>query len=136
MLQKIKKRKSFKTKLTGYILLLTIFGFVIFLINSLFLAGKPLFISPMGENTIGTKNGTKKIEKILRDNNISFSQVLALSDFSYRVTMLNGGQVRLSSKKDINRQITSLQRMLREFTIEGKSFKSIDFRFEEPIVSF
>lgn len=132
MLQKIKKRKSFKTKLTGYVLLLTIFGFVIFLINSLFLAGKPLFISPIGENTIDAK----KVEKILKDNNILFSQVLVLSDSSYRVTIPNNGQVRLSSKKDINRQITSLQRMLREFTIEGKSFKSIDFRFEEPIISF
>lgn len=130
MLQK-RGRRSFKTKLTLYILLLA-FGFVIFLINSLFLAGKPLFISPMGKNNIDTK----KVEKILKDNNILVSRVLVLSDLSYEVIIPNNGQVKLSSKKDINRQIASLQRILRELTIEGKPFKSIDFRFEEPIISF
>lgn len=86
----------------------------------------------MGKNNIDTK----KVEKILKDNNILVSRVLVLSDLSYEVTVLNNGQVKLSSKKDINRQIASLQRILRELTIEGKSFKSIDFRFEEPIISF
>jgi len=33
-------------------------------------------------------------------------------------------------------QIASLQRILRALTIEGKSFKNIDFRFKEPIISF
>lgn len=131
MLQKA-RRKSFKTKLTGYILLLTILSFVVFLINSLFLSTKPLFISPVGENDINTK----KVEKILKDNKILFLQVLALSDSSYQVFIPSNGQVKLSSKKDINGQITSLQRILRELTIEGKPFKSIDFRFNEPIISF
>ena len=132
MLQKPRGRKSFKTKLTGYILLLTILSFAILLINSLLLSGKPLFVSPMGKNNVDTK----KVEKILKDNNILFSQVLALSDSSYRVIILNNGQVKLSSKKDIIHQIASLQRILIQLTIEGKPFESIDFRFEEPIISF
>src|SRR3989344_8268583 len=103
MLQK-KRRRSFKAKLTAYILLLMIFGFIIFLINSLFLSREPLFVSPIGKNNVDTK----KIEKILKDNNILFSQVLALSDSSYRVIILNNGQVKLSSKKDIIHQIASL----------------------------
>ena len=86
----------------------------------------------MGKDNIDAK----KIEKILENNNILFSQVLVLPDSSYQVSIPNNGQVKLSSKKDINRQITSLQRILRELTIEGKSFKSIDFRFNEPIISF
>lgn len=131
MLQK-RGRKSFKTKLTAYILLLTMFGFIVFLINSLFLSQKALFISPIGKNNIDTK----KIEKMLEDNNILFSQVSVLSDLSYEVTISNNGQVRLSTIKGIDKQITSLQRILRELTIEGKPFKSIDFRFEEPIISF
>lgn len=131
MLQK-SGRKSFKTKLTAYVLLLTMFGFVIFLINSILLAKKPLFISPLGQDSADIK----KVEKILKDNNILFSQVVVLSDSSYEVTIPNNGQIKLSSKKDINRQIASLQRILRELTIEGKPFKSIDFRFEEPIISF
>ena len=130
MLQK-KRRRSFKAKLTAYILLLMIFGFVIFLINSLFLSREPLFVSPIGKNNVDTK----KIEKILKDNNILFSQV-SLSDSSYEIIIPNNGQVKISLKKDIDKQIASLQVILRELTIEGKSFKSIDFRFEEPIISF
>lgn len=86
----------------------------------------------MGENNIDTEN----VQKVLKDNNILFSQVLVLSDLSYEVTIPNNGQVRLSSQKNINKQITSLQRILRELTIEGKQFKIIDFRFDEPIISF
>lgn len=130
MLQK-RRRRSFKTKLIAYILLLMIFGFVIFLINSLFLSGKPLFVSPIGENNIDIK----KIEKILKDNDISFSQASS-ADSYYEIIIPNNGQVKISLKKNIDQQIASLQRILRELTIEGKPFKSIDFRFEEPIISF
>lgn len=124
-------RKSFKKKLTSYILLLA-FGFVILFIYSVLLSRKPLFISPMGEGNIDSY----KVEKILKDNNILFSQILVLSDSSYLISIPNNGQVRLSSGKDIGKQTASLQRILRELTIEGKSFKNIDFRFEEPIISF
>ncbi len=132
MLQNPRGRKSFKKKLTGYILLLTILGFVIFFINLVFLSGNPLFVSPMGESNINAN----KVEKILKDNNILFSQVLVLSDSSYLISIPNNGQVRFSSQKDINKQISSLQIILRELTIEGKPFKSMDFRFDEPIISF
>lgn len=125
-------RKSFKKKLYNYILLLTILGFVIFLTKFLFLSRNPLFISPIGRDNIDAKS----VEKILKDKNIAFDKVLVLSDSSYLIVIANNGQVRISSQKDINRQISSLQRILRELTIEGKSFKSIDFRFAEPIISF
>lgn len=86
---------------------------------------------------MGASNSDRaKVEKILKDKNILFSQVFVLSDSSYMVNIPNNGQVRLSSQKNIDNQISSLQRILRELTIEGKPFKSIDFRFEEPIVSY
>lgn len=131
MLQKPRGRKSFKTKVTAYLILLTVLGFFIFLINALIFE-KPLFISPIGENNVGVE----KVKGILKNNNIVFSQVLVLSDSTYEVTIPNNGKVKLSLKKDINKQAASLQRILGEFTIEGKLFKSIDFRFEEPIISF
>ena len=91
-----------------------------------------MFISPLGKASIDVK----KVEKILKDNNVLFSQVHILSDSSYGINIPNNGQIRFSSQKDITKQVASLQRILRELTIEGKQFKSIDFRFEEPIVSF
>lgn len=97
-----------------------------------FLALKmPLFISPMAKTNIDLG----LVEKILKDKKISFSKV-SLLDYSYLVDISNNGGVRLSQSKDIDKQISSLQRILRELTIEGKQFKSIDFRFAEPIISY
>jgi len=91
-----------------------------------------LFVSPMGKSN----SDRTKVEKILRDKNILFSQVFVLADSSYMINISDNVQVRLSSQKNIDNQISSLQRILRELTIEGKSFKNIDFRFSEPIISF
>lgn len=131
MLLRPRQQRVFKKKLVAYIFLLTVFV-LSFFIYSIFLKNTRLFISPMGESSVDVK----KVKKILRNFNILFSEVLVLSDSSYSVSLPNNGQVRLSSGKDIGKQITSLQRILIQLTIEGKSFKNIDFRFEEPIVSF
>lgn len=126
-----RRQKNFKRKFAAYILLLGILGLCVFFLNTFFVSKKPLFISPIGK--INTDKSL--IEKILKDNNILFSQV-SLSDYSYLINIPNNGQVRLSQNKDIVKQISSLQRILRELTIEGKPFKNIDFRFEKPIISF
>lgn len=127
-----RKQKSFKKKITVYILLLVILTSLLLLLNSNFISAKPLFISPLGK----TNTDITTVEKSLKRNNILFSNVVIASDSSYVINIPNNGQVRLSAIKDINKQISSLQRILVELTIEGKPFKNIDFRFEEPIVSF
>jgi hypothetical protein len=126
-----RKLKYFKRKFAAYILLLGVLGISAFFLNTFLVSRKPLFISPISKIKIDLAS----VEKILKDNNILFSQV-SLSDYSYLINIQNNGQVRLSHDKDINKQISSLQKILRELTIEGKPFKSIDFRFSEPIISF
>ena len=128
---KTRQQRVFKKK-TSYIFLLALCVLLSFFLYSIFLSRQALFISPLGRTNIDRSN----VEKLLRNNNILFSQVLVLSDSSYEVVIPNNGQVRFSSQKDIGKQISSLQRILRELTIEGKPFKSIDFRFDEPIISF
>ena len=132
MLQKKREKNSLKKKLTVYISLLIILGLLVVFINLFLQSKNSSYISPLGKSNIDRS----RVEKILKDNNILFSQVLILADSSYGVNISNNGQVKLSSQKDIKKQITSLQRILRELTIEGKPFKNIDFRFEEPIISF
>jgi hypothetical protein len=110
---------------------LGILGCAAFVLHTFFISTEPLFISPIGK----ANTDLIRVEKILKDNKILFSKV-TLSDYSYLVDIQNNGQVRLSQDKDINKQIASLQRILIQLTIEGKSFKSIDFRFSEPIISF
>ncbi len=127
-----RRKKSLKKQITIYILFLIIFCLLLFFLNFDFIFGKVSFISPLGK----TNTDIKIIEKTLKDNKISFSNVLVLSDSSYVIDIPNNGQVRLSPIKDVNKQISSLQRILTQLTIEGKLFKSIDFRFSEPIISF
>lgn len=131
MSKKIRHQRSLKKRIF-YIFLLALITASSFLIYSIFQANSPLFISPLGKNN----SDIKKVEKILKDNNILFSQVSVLSDSSYIINIPNNGQVRFSPQKNIDEQVSSLQRILRELTIEGKPFKIIDFRFKEPVLTY
>ena len=59
---------------------------------------------------------------------------ISASDSSYLVDLRDGGQAIISKKKDIQEQINSLQLMLNRLTIEGKRIKTVDFRFDRPIL--
>ncbi len=131
MLTNPRRQKHFKIKFAAYILFLGILGVAVFYLNAFILSRKPLFISPIGK----VSTDLSSVKKILKDNNISFSEV-TLSDDSYLVDISDNGQVKLSQDKDMTSQISSLQRILNQLTIEGKPFKRMDFRFSEPIISF
>lgn len=91
-----------------------------------------MFISPLSK---ANTPDLVSVEKILKDKNISYTEVTS-SNNSYLVSIQDNGQVILSQEKDISSQIASLQRILLQLTIEGKPFKGIDFRFLEPTISF
>ena len=132
MFAKRRQRRSIK-KVTVYFLstiLLCIFFFVIYVIISM---NKPLFISPIGENT---NLKIASLQKVLKNSNILFSSIAIATDLSYVIILTGGEQIDLSKDKNINEQVSSLQRILRELTIEEKAFKSIDFRFEKPVIVF
>lgn len=93
------------------------------------LLSQPSYISPLVRENID-------LEKKLKDAKIAFSSVDHDSDSSYIITLTQGIKIRISSNKNLDVQVSSLQRMLRELTIEGRQIKSIDFRFEKPVVEF
>ncbi|MBF8249943.1 MAG: hypothetical protein HW400_544 [Candidatus Levybacteria bacterium] len=126
-----RRQKNLKRKFAAYILLLGVLGTVVFFLNALLISRRPLFISPLGK----INTDISFVEKNLKDKQILFSEVSA-QDNTYLVNISNNRQVRFSADKDINQQVSSLQKILIQLTIEGKSFKNIDFRFEEPIISF
>lgn len=128
----LRKGRNFKRRFAAYTLLFGVLGCIFFYFNFFYFSEKSLFISPIGE----VKGDVSVIKKKLKEKNISFSEVLPLSDSAYLINIPNDKQVKLSSIKDIDKQISSLQRILIQLTIEGKLFKSIDFRFSEPVVSF
>jgi hypothetical protein len=125
-----RRKRHLKQKIVAYIFLLGMLGFVVYLLNAYIISTKPLYINPIGKAGLNQAS----VEKILQDNGILFSSITS-SDY-YSINIQNNGQVKLSKTKNFREQVASLQRILRELTIEGKQFKSIDFRFSEPIISF
>ena len=91
------------------------------------------FISPLSQNK---ETLLVKVEDELTKQNISFGKVLLNSDGSLSVKLRDESEIIFSSKRSVKSQITSLQLMLSRLTIEGKKLKSLDFRFDNPVVSF
>jgi len=76
------------------------------------------------------------LEILLTKAKIPFVSVSRSSDYYYTVAIPDGGQIFISSKKDLISQISSLQLVLNRLTIEGKRIKTLDFRFDKPIIKF
>lgn len=90
-------------------------------------------ISPLSKNQTSTVIG---IEKSLKSKNIEYKKVELAPDLNYVITLSGNEAVTIASKKDIEHQLSSLQLIISQLKIEGKAFKSLDFRFEKPIISF
>lgn len=133
MQRRIKDRNSRKKRL----LLLALSAiFLIVLIRVLFIshfAKKTLYISPVTKNS---SQDAKRIERLLIDAQIKFVSISLNEGSSYKVLLEDGEEVVLSLKKDLERQITSLQPILKQLTIDGKKFNRIDFRYDKPLVVY
>lgn len=130
--------KDRKKENTKKILLFFLSVFVIFLILEYvflnFSFGGNSYINPIAKNNSSL---VLEVEKELEKAKIPFSSVLQNSDSSVTVSLKDGGEVILSSKKDIQTQISSLQLILSRLTIEeGKKLKNLDFRYNSPVISF
>ncbi len=91
------------------------------------------FISPISDNK---ESLLVKVELELERQSISFGKVTSNPDGSLTVKLKDESEIIFSSKRQVKSQITSLQLMLSRLTIEGKKLKSLDFRFDNPVVSF
>ena|ERR1035437_672257 len=90
-------------------------------------------ISPLAKVNISKLNN---LENTLTKNKITFSGADVNQDGSFTVKLVDGAEVILSSKKDLGSQLSSLQLILSRLTIEGKKLKILDFRFDNPLVTF
>ena len=135
------KRKSVKVIKRIYTFL------IIFLICFLILAtifiiktfSKTTIINPSviyskTKNALTSQNNNQ-VQQLLDKNNIQYSSINN-TNFGYLILLNQGTKVYLSNQKDLTSQINSLQVIQSHFTIEGKVPKSVDFRFDQPVVSF
>ena len=102
---------------------------VYFAVSNFFLSKTP-FVSPL------SKTQGESFEKKLSKANIPFASISVASDSSFLIVLKDGSEVNLSDKKNIQKQISSLQLILSRLTIEGKRFKRLDLRFDKPIIVF
>lgn len=59
-----------------------------------------------------------------------------INSLSMIVFNLRGTQIFFSSEKDSKKQLYEFENIIKRFNIEGKQFKSLDLRFDKPIVKF
>ncbi|MEX2013092.1 MAG: hypothetical protein WD967_01680 [Candidatus Levyibacteriota bacterium] len=136
MLQNRKNRKNRRyIKYVGVLFLLL--GIILVLYTSFTLANYYLFkkpiLSPLPKNF---KSQNQDIRSILEKEKIKFSEIYTATDSSYLVNLEDGGQAIITPRKNIEEQVRSLQIVLSRLTIEGKRFKSLDFRFDKPVISY
>ena len=112
-------------------ILLILLAFLVYKLPTFLIFNKPI-VSPLGQNK---PSQNSNLEILLTKAKISFVSISKSPDY-YTVTLSDGGQVIISSKKELTLQISSLQLMLSRLTIEGKRIKSLDFRFDKPIIKF
>lgn len=110
-------------------LLLSAFAFIFY---SQLWTKQTLLLSPIASNN---QSVTKTLENLLSDSDIEFSSVTFRSPSSYLVKLKEDGEAILSLDKDFRDQITSLQAVLKQLTIEGKRVIKIDFRFDKPVIT-
>ncbi len=124
-----KQTRIFFISLVGMFILLGI----VYLTFSFFFSQKELFISPLA---LQKNTNRSEINDLLQESGIAFTSVESANDSSYLVNLKDGGQVIITQNKNVQNQISSLQLILSRLTIEGKRFKSLDFRYDKPVVLF
>lgn len=136
MLVRNQNRKNKKyLKYVGFVFLTL--GIALILSTSYILFSPLVFsiklISPL-PNKSYVKN--EDLKKILESSKIDVSSISISTDSSYLVSLKDGGKVVFNKNKDLFSQVRSLQIILSRLTIDGKRLKSLDFRFDKPVVSY
>lgn len=104
---------------------------------------KPLFVSPVPKQAPLVLHVPKEEKDItgeaiiglLAKNNISVASFSAKPQY-YHLSLTTGEEVLFSKEKPLDIQLSSLQLVLSQLTIEGKKLQTIDFRFDKPVVLF
>lgn len=116
--------------------LLILIGSVGILVRTLFI--KPHFMSALPDKIQAT-SPSSRTEDILTQEftkaGFQVDTVSGASDSGYLVQLKSGEVVVVSSTTSQN-QISSLQALLTNLTMEGKRIERLDIRFDKPVVLF
>jgi hypothetical protein len=79
---------------------------------------------------------TDIVQNLLQKENYSLGDISVSSDSSILVKLKTGEEIIFTQNKDPKEQIASLQLIRARLTIEGRRFSRIDFRFDNPVITF
>jgi len=129
-----KQRKKVKQKkISVFLIVLGLSLIASSLFYFAFLEKKTLYLNPLSKDQT-SKNS--QVERLLKEKEIPFESVTTSKDLSYVIKINSESEVIIDSKKEIEQQVSSLQLITSQLTIEGKAFKRIDFRYQKPIITF
>lgn len=77
-----------------------------------------------------------KLSNLLSQKGMEISVSPTSSDSAILVNLVNGETIIFSTIKDMAAQVDSLQIILARLTIEGKKLKTLDFRYDKPVVTY
>ena len=136
--RKIKKEKKRikNTIIIIFCFLLALSGFGVYLYWSK--TSTSLFVSPIAVDydiltPPKSENSIDLLSEKLRDKDIEFEKIEKDAS-SFVILLKNKAIVIISRDKDLDLQIASLQFILTRLTMEGKTFSSLDLRFDKPVI--
>lgn len=130
---KRQKKEASKKKLGTVLVFIGLFMIALSLFFTAYLEKKPKPLSPLSKNQ---KSVNSALEESLKKKNISFQSIDTANDLSIVVKLDKNKEVVIDPDKDIGEQLSSLQLIIAQLKIEGKSFKRLDFRYQKPIITF
>jgi cell division septal protein FtsQ len=130
---KRQKKERSRKRLGAIFVVLGLFIIALFLSYAAFFDKGPIFVSPLSKNQ---ETSITRVEELLKENGIQYESIESGEDRTYLVKLDKKSEVILDSKQKVDEQISSLQLILRQLKIEGRTFKRLDFRYQKPVISF
>lgn len=91
-------------------------------------------INDMVQAVQNNGKGEKDIKISLEKKHIRYKTVQKQAGDTYLIKLENDVEVKVTTQKDIDKQISSLQLIYSRLTMEGRQFVSLDLRFEKPVI--
>lgn len=77
-----------------------------------------------------------KIVAKTKDTIVNIKEIIPAQNNSAQLVLDSGTEVIIDNNINVDNTVSSLQTIVRRFTIEGKSVSKIDYRFEKPVITF
>lgn len=104
-----------------------------------FFTSRSGIISPLGKYLAEVRDDQAIKATVLQTcqkDMLSCQNISVQSDGSIRLSLDSDVTVLLSTGKDLQKQLASLQKVASQLTIKGKRIKQVDFRFDNVTVTF